>query len=432
MLQKCSKLYSVAEPYFGGSFGKKTDVINPDLDLVTVVNNIDSPHYEGVLEEFEDILLMNERKLAISCGSIKRASKFSLQFLFNNGIEVDLLPATNKTPDEVYALLEQKPDMFYSYSSSLVKKQIEFMTSHDSSFVHIIVRLVKYWFKSLSFGEKKLRGKGIIMELLGIAAAEQEESTFNSRSVVRTLRSVLEMVEKIDSTKLAFKQIPETKKWFRMPDSELNLRNSHYLVPKIVGTSHILSSEFFIIEPANPFNNLMKDQDEKVIAKLKEYAGVTKRRLSFLMTGHYNSLNRSTNEVTVDIQKLFEPQPACLKNQFSSELPVNLFISYSYPYSSEYCHMEVRNEEPMKRREVELAVEVIKWRLLSTVTATKIKESVTPVDIRNILVPMVETTLKAQLVSSAMDNHGDYDISISVPYKSNGETFAVKFSMSWD
>ncbi|KAG4067990.1 hypothetical protein HA402_010676 [Bradysia odoriphaga] len=434
MLQKCLKKYSVAEPYFGGSFGKKTYTINPDLDLVIVVNNVDNPPYEDVLEQFEDILLQNERKLEISSGSIKRKSKFSLQFLFNNGMDVDLLPATKKTPEQVYTILEQKPDMFYSYSSSLVKKQIDFMTSHDSSFVHIIIRIVKYWFKSLSFGEKHFNGKGIIMELLGIAAAGLEENTFNSGSlsVVRTLRRVLVMVEKIDSIKLAFEQIPETKKWIRIPESKLKIQNSHQLIPRIVGTKNILSSGFFIIEPANPFNNLMGGQDETVIQKLKEYAGVTKERLSLLMNGQYTNLNGVPNQVIVDvINKVFEPQPVCLKNQFSLEFPVDFIISYSYPYSSEYCDMEVRNEEPIKRKEVELAVESIKWRLLSVVTVVKTNDDVTPTDIKNAIDPMVKSTLDVQLTASTMNNHEEHDISLSVPYKSNGKTYAVKFSMSW-
>ncbi|ODM95122.1 2'-5'-oligoadenylate synthase 3, partial [Orchesella cincta] len=369
-LQEKSK-HSVASVHYGGSFGKKTDVIEPDLDLVVVCNNIEPP-LEEVLDEFEDVLTLYEEELRIvpkpgrSKYNMFKKSKRSLNFCFYNGIDVDLLPAAViEDKQEVIDKIKENPKNAYYYSPSLVKTQVNFLKRQDekiASFVHTLIRLVKYWFKNLYFGEKVYGGSTLI-ELICVAIAEKENNR-DSSSMLRAFAEVLDTIAKLDSLKLAFHQVEEKdvdedeRKWETVPTAQLHLQNLS-LIPEIIGDEKILRRKYFMVEPANPFQDILEDKTPTVIQNFKIFASQTRQLLGELM-----KCNLSENEF---IQMLFQPRPPILVKLPTLLLPNDLCIGCAYPCSFIVCGMQVRKEEVMKDDKKKYAIEVLKIRLLTVV-----------------------------------------------------------------
>jgi hypothetical protein len=132
----------VARKIYAGSEGKSTDILSPDFDVVIFLNN-KHPPFEDVLDDFENILTLNSSK--IKSESLKQ-TKISLQFQFENGMEVDLLPATNFVKEhdkrdnhiqqsESVKKLTVDPKKARAYSSSLGESQVQFMKER-SAFTH--------------------------------------------------------------------------------------------------------------------------------------------------------------------------------------------------------------------------------------------------------------------------------------------------------
>lgn len=156
VLKKKSR-FLVDRVFIGGSVGKHTDVISPDFDCVLFIND-ELPLFEDVIDDFEDILLLNE-SLQIKEGTIK-ATKSSLAFTLPGGFTVDLLPAANLVPYhnnnmnvtnadlaeaqrvQVLNRIRLNPKNAQIYSSSLAEAQSEFMKTFDG-FTHQLARFCK-------------------------------------------------------------------------------------------------------------------------------------------------------------------------------------------------------------------------------------------------------------------------------------------------
>ncbi|CAL8144603.1 unnamed protein product [Orchesella dallaii] len=421
---------SVASVHYGGSFGKKTDVIEPDLDLVVVCNEIEPP-LENVLDEFEDVLTLHEETLRIvpkpgrSKYEIYKKTERSLNFCFYNGIEVDLLPAANVADaQEVICKIKEDPKNAYYYSPSLVETQVAFIKSQDTkiaSFLHTLIRLVKYWFKNLYF-EESVYGGSTMMELISVAVVEKEKDR-SSLSMLRAFAEVLDTIAKLDSLKLAFHEVDEDK-WERVPVEQLHVRNLS-LVPTIVGNEDILKRKYFMVEPANPFQDILEDKTVTVMKNLKNFASETRNLLSQLV--NYRKLG---NEF---IQMLFRPRPACLVNQPSLTVPNDLCITYNDPsYESVFCDMKVRKECVMKDNGIKWAIDVLKTRLLTSVNSVvkANQENATLEDVTNAISDLVSTSLKKTLVPGVA-KHDMMDVTLSIPYHIKDKGYAVHMSMSW-
>ncbi|CAL8144630.1 unnamed protein product [Orchesella dallaii] len=429
-LQKKSK-YSIAKNYKGGSFGKKTDVLEADLDLVLVCNKIDPPLKE-VLDDFENVLTLYGNDLKIKENSIKKTER-SLNFFFLNLIEVDLLPAVwIDNPKDIWKKIEMDPKNSFYYNPSFVDKQIAFLKSQPGD-THTLIRLVKYWFKNLYF-EKHVMGGSAMMELISVAAAKKSKNGTGSRTILQAFHKVLDIIANLDSLRLAFR--PEGRNnWRRLPvPTKQNLQNTKIsdIVPKIIGLQKTLEKEFFIIDPANPFQNFLDENMNSldVIHKMKTFATETQNTLS--------KLERGTKVGPAFLLALFKPHPAALTNLTSLLLPNYVAIDYEYPYSSPYCDMELRKQEVMTDRKKKNAMKVLKRRLLSAINAVAkgTPGKFTAMDVENAVHDCVEKSfeLNDELGTVKRDGHEEMDITLSIPYKLCRQrlTYAVRFSMKWE
>lgn len=153
LLEQKSK-FAIGRACIAGSTGKKTTIINSDLDCVLYING-KHPPFADVLDDFENILTMT--------GSFKirdiRTTKYSIQFKALE-FEFDILPAANFIENvqgydsdqlidiqqrEVLRIIAKDPEKYcYMYSASLATAAIRFMRQQDG-FVNDIVRIAKFW-----------------------------------------------------------------------------------------------------------------------------------------------------------------------------------------------------------------------------------------------------------------------------------------------
>lgn len=141
-----------------GNSGKKTTIMQSHFDCVLFIND-QLPSFEKVIDEFEDILEISEYPI-----EIHRRTDYVIQFKVR-GFEFDFLPAPNfvtkssqcssgRIDQQQRATLNQiKADpetLSYKYSTALSQAVLRFMKK-QSSFVHEMVRVAKFWFKTLHF-----------------------------------------------------------------------------------------------------------------------------------------------------------------------------------------------------------------------------------------------------------------------------------------
>ncbi|CAL8140385.1 unnamed protein product [Orchesella dallaii] len=427
--------FSVARVYFGGSFGKKTDVIECDLDLHVVLNGIDpSRDLEKILDDFETLLILHEDELKIQ-GDIER-KKRSLSFRFQNGIEVDLLPARNITDElEVMRKMVEDPENYsFFFNPSFVDKQIAFLKSQDS-FTHTLIRLAKFWWKSLYLGEEFKGGCAMIEVICAAVAADENEGQGQHRNfcMFRAFTKVIEKLSKVDTLKIAFaEKETETaggKRWRRLPESDLCERNRFVIIPNIVGTLKILGRKGFIIDPSNPFQDLLEGKSSTVIEKLKRFVSTTRKRLEHLV-----NTNADEQEFML---KLFEPQPLDITKMHLLHLPYDFYISYGDPCYSSFCDMKVRNrngnEKILKDPKVQNAVKLLKMNLVGVINSAVNGDGgrANTTNVYEAVRSFIGRSLQQQLVNAHRDRHDEMDITLTIPYQSEGEKYAVRFSASW-
>lgn len=281
-----------------------------------------------------------------------------------------------------------------------------------------------------------MKGSSTVVELIAIAAAvkELEEETYGRRkSMVRALDKAIEMITKIDSMKLAYQEVSKNK-WARVPEAKLNSSGYSSFVPNVIGTSDIFHRKCYMIDPANPFNDLLGEQKQYVLDKLKTYAGVTKERLMKLTRGDYTKIDPASRMVEVDLLKLFEPQPSNLKTLYPDDIPIypggSLQVSSWWPCSNLHCDKKVRNEEVMKRRGVRLVIETVTWNILATAKTILHMEGEQLNHSKSQAVStgverLIELNFGVTLCQAARD-HEEMDVTVVVPY---GNGYGAKLSM---
>jgi len=440
-LQAESTQFTVARPYIGGSFGKKTDVIECDLDLHVVLNDFDpAEHLDEVLESFKQILARKKKILQID-EKISKHSR-SLSFCFKNGIEVDLLPESNITDyDEVISLLIKYPkDLSHLYNPSFVDKQIYFMSKQDSGFdTHSLIRVAKYWYKTLYLGES-FKGGSVMIETLCVASAREEVGfEKDKRSMLRAFTRVIDMITKLDSLKMAlvpnkWKKDKKTGKrrpttWKRVPEQDFS---SHWnIVPDIVGTKEILERKAFVIDPTNPFQDFLEPNSTSVIQRVMEFAEITRTRLSQLV-------EKARIDPAHDfIATFLEPQPANLKGESSLKLPIDYLMHFAVPCRSPFCDIKILNNGILHDPKVAMSLQVLKMNLLWVVNGiAKTSASgalASTVEIGNAVKNLMQNSWQMQARDTVEYNHEAVDATLTIPYaRDNGQNYAVRFSAKWN
>ena len=263
ILQKAKT--KVARVVKAGSVGKGTALsLKIDFDCVFFLEVGGDP--TSFLEDMEDILMLN-------FGITAAKKQKSLSF-FHKGFYFDFLPAVQSVKAvqqhgtgevQVKAALHSghKPD-----SAELVEGTVIFM-KEQSSFVHTLARLLKFWSHSLLV-PGFFNGRSYTMELIAVAAAEE----MMDEDMLRGFRIALDKIRNFRNMNVIF------ERFYRKED-----------VPNLRDTRPLL------LDPSNPWNNLLSADRLVFFEKLAGFAEETLRRLEV------------AQRAGVGLDVLFKPQP---------------------------------------------------------------------------------------------------------------------------
>lgn len=353
-----------------------------------------NPPFKEVLEEFNDILTMSDSYKIRDV----RLTKYSVQFKAND-LEFDLLPAANffvnchndnsdHLSDEQHRktldYIKPNPEKFgYLYSGSLAKATVNFMKRQDG-FAHEMVRISKFWYQTLYFNEYVSGAKNSI-ELIAVYAALKERN-YDSLSYLRCFMQILNYLMKFDDLNVVFGNE------YKFPE--------HQILDK--GRPRLM-------DPVNPYNNLVKNWSRQSIELIKLYANETNRRLQFLANGNLIQLNI-----------LFEPQPMhmpLLSEIFPKHNNHTQWLVQRLDYNS-LPDLKIRNnkfmEDPRRRIGLEILKTYFSLMVYSVVaspdyTAEKVKETIQNIISSHVINKKIEWT-------SSTDKHEDFDVTFTVPF----------------
>lgn len=390
LLQKESR-FDIGQFCIAGSSGKRTTIFNSDIDCVLFIND-ECPPFEKVLTDFQEILELTE---SFKIRDI-RTTQYTVQFKVND-FEFDIQPAANffphcedKTGDELsddqhcrtLDINKLDPSKYgYLYSGSLARATVQFMKRQDG-FAHEMVRLAKFWYKTLYFDDYTSGAKSAI-ELVAVYAA-RKESNYASASHLRCFGQVLKYLKNFDEMNIVFENEYKFAKHEPVDDGRR---------PRL-------------LDPVNPYNNFASNWSRKSIDLMKRYAKETYRRLQVLADGRIVQLN-----------VLFEPQPTCLPI-FSQVFPKtsngrNWLVS-SVDYNS-MPDLKIRNNKFMEDPNRRISLEILKgyfqfvlYSVRASPNSGQAKEA-----IENLISSHVYGQ-KLTWVPSG-ERHEDFDVTFTVP-----------------
>lgn len=241
----------------GGSLGKGTAVKGKsDVDLVVFLpfDSIQSLQnkMDTVLNDMKTYL--HGGKCTIE-GQTQHAVKVSVSCHQEHTHDVDILPSVNildkyGSKGEIYKMMKGLSETDQSfYSAALVPLQMEFVSQRPTK-VKSLIRLVKYWRKT-SF----------------------KESTGNKRLPTSYPLEVITISEW--QTKCGRENFDLRKGFYNVLRALVNYRNLAYVCDDNYKSSDVkksLKQNWYVMDPANPFNNLMRRcncwKEVKTIAKI--------------------------------------------------------------------------------------------------------------------------------------------------------------------
>ncbi|KAG4075073.1 hypothetical protein HA402_008138 [Bradysia odoriphaga] len=289
---KVKSVYKIDRFFFAGSFGKRTNTIQSDVDCVYFING-HMPPFEEILREFYDICNAPSVKKSFNSFEIN-LNKKSINFEIN-GLEMDVVLATNfamgykkhrsKRHYQQMGVLEQiklnPAENCYQYSSALAEATLFFMKSRVS-FANEMARIAKYWFQSIG-RDFHISGASTFIELVAVYAARKgrrgnRKNAPHLKAFIRFLEELMDF-EKLDITFNSFSAI------FK------NHKLADYKLPRV-------------IDPVNPYHNFAGYWCDKVddIEALKRSAAFTMERIQQLV------LNQRATDVE-DLVKSLLYQP---------------------------------------------------------------------------------------------------------------------------
>ena len=148
-----------------------------------------------------------------------------------------------------------------------------------------VARLAKYWNSTIFYNGSQFR-RSYRFELLGVVAGQEEEQSNSNRpSILRAFRLFLRRVETINQQEVIFTDFYDKTK---IPD-------------------YIAEQRPLLMDPTNPFHNLMVNFDSSAQQLFSQYAR--------------ESLNRLETVDFPDFKGLFQPQPKLFQAGPEMNLP---------------------------------------------------------------------------------------------------------------
>lgn len=386
-----------------GGVAKKTSIASHfDYDCVIYVNNEDPP-FKDILDEWEDILTL-QSSIPIENPHLTQCSiQFSIK-----GFDYDLLPAPNyatATQDiqqqvgTIWSKIRNNrtTDISYLYSSGLSELAVQFL-KNQSAFIHDLCRLAKFWNGTVLF-EARVSGRSSIIEYLAVKCGQDEEQAAlnGSLSLSRAFRRFLTLLTKHQSIGIVFYDF---------------YRDS--LVPQY--------QKPFLIDPSNPFNNLLNGVDAEFMPRLSGYARETLTRL-----------DKCERNFLEEIEKLFYPQPD-LRHWFTNNVDVNTVHTLlgSYQNCEEKSPKLIVRRETFDGRSLENMKKLMASVVDHVIATAQVKSKETNVhEITKAAENLIDRSFygKEHSWSTTVQKHEDFDITFILPLHTKNRD-ALRISMS--
>ena len=370
LLQAKSK-FPIGFVKMAGSSGKKTTIQQSDFDCVLFVNG-EEPVFDEVLDDFESILQMSVYPIK----GIK-LTRYSIQFRIDV-FDFDFLPASNfveKNGLSGDSLIDQQQrstldrikhdpsKLCHRYSAGLSQAVVRFMKK-QSSFVHDMVRIAKFWFKTV-YIEKNISGAKTLIELVAVHAANQYQ--FEENNHLKGFVKFLELIRSFESLRIVFREE------YKFPEHQMAQNERTPIV----------------MDPSNPYNNFARDWMSESYSQdrmnLMQYATETLRRVNFFLDNTACQQNF--------LERLFVPQPLLIPEIPEELLKANFMVS-SESKVRRYPELKIRNEKITKNPALILSLEMIKMHLLVIMASNKSADNV--YCLRSAVQEMVSGSIRGQ------------------------------------
>lgn len=402
---KTKSRFHIDHTVIAGSVGKGTAIIDSDIDGILFLND-EHPLFSDVLNEWEDIFTLTD---ALDVQNVRK-TKYSIQFT-SKTYEFDFLPAPNfvnipnLAGEERIKIQQQKtlekisenPKKYsYLYSAALAESVLQFIRKQER-FVNEMIRIVKFWYKTLYIPEYVSGAKQLI-ELVTVHAAHIERlgGAPTNKMYLRTFGRVLDYIIKFDSIHVIF-------------NDEYN--SQFKSVARTMG-----SARPCVLDPANPYNNLAKNFVDKPNMKdsLIGYARETKDRLYQLLDGR--------RQMNVDaIAFVFAPQPQIIPNIPENILNAQFMVGASTNVVR-FPDKTIRNERLRTDRVLLQFFDLFQLRLMILMESYKANETVTLDDSKVIMEQLINRNIYGhdrQWIRSTA-SHEEYEITFTIPFGNRG------------
>lgn len=238
--------------------------------------------------------------------------------------------------------------------------------------------------------------------------------------MLEVFRKFLDLISKIDILQLAFVQ---------MEDGIWKSTN-------VMEQGYISYRSNFIIEPANPYNDMAEKLEKNFLEKIKRYSVVTKTRFESVEEMVFKI--KGTPYLPFDM--LFDPLPTNISESFKFEKPKKIGVFSINDYNCVNPDLKIKNEEKFKNREMQQLKKAIQGYLFSTVNSTVRSQpqgTVSRIAVRERVQQMVDVNIsddpeKPWETINMVDIVEDYDMTFIYPISGGPEkNAAVRLGLSW-
>jgi len=287
-----------------------------------------------------------------------------------------------------------------------------------------VIRLVKFWFKTLYLGKRSIYGLKPALEIIAVSVSKAEWSRFKTKKSKNSkLQTVflefLEQVKKIDKLRLAFRK-QANGIWTQLTDDELPQTKPN--------------DEYFIIEPSNAFNDLTEEfkERQKELENLKSAAKVTQKRVLELATESWFKIFRPVFKIS----HFFE----------NNDLPSVFVCDFFETYNKYDCLCYKNFKKPFAvNQEVLTAIEIaLSTFVRAAASEFMVLENLTltnkPVMDEDKFIPLVETMIKEDIImdggveekDKSKIQHGECDVTYYVPFCKYLGSGCLRVSFKWE
>ena len=278
------------------------------------------------------------------------------------------------------------------------------------SFLSQVARLVKYWNSTIFYSGSQY-GRSYIFELLGIKSGqEEEENNQEDASILRGFRFFLKRVEKINQQQVVFADFYD----------------------RTQVRSYILEQKPLLMDPSNPFNNVMHDFDSSTQEVFSQYARVSLQRV--LKVERQIQLNHSFP----DFKGLFQPQPILVKAGSEMKLPKSVNWLVGSRSWDQFFQPDLKVRKASLDTD-KYALPNIKKILSAFLFIANLEAQHKGADKKESAKESIQETIDDLFYGSrrtwttSQDSHENYDVTFEIPIgREGGDTLIISSNWNWE